>query len=197
MIVEMQALEQSGSWELVSLPSSKKAIGCRWLDRMTQLIVSKLSWYRRLVGNLIYLTITTSDIFFAIGVVSQFIKKQNIVAHSSAEAKYRAMASATYELIWIKQLIQELKFADVQSMKLYCDNQANLHIASNPIFHERIKYIEIDCHFVREKLLAKEISTKFVNSSNQLGDILTISLKGPHIQVISSKLGAYNLYVLA
>jgi len=58
----------------------------------------------------------------------------------------------------IKQLIQELKFCEVQPMKLYCDNQAALHIASNPEFHERTKHTEIDCHFVREKLLTKEIS---------------------------------------
>ncbi|RDY10922.1 Copia protein, partial [Mucuna pruriens] len=191
--------------------------------------------YRRLVGKLIYLTITRPDISFAMGVVSQFMqalcvdhwaailrilryikktpkqgllyenkgdthisgncdanwarppidrrsttgfcisiggnvvswksKKQNTVVRSSAKAEYRAMASVTCKLIWVKQLIQELEFAYVQPMKLYCDNQAALHIASNPIFHERIKHIEIDCHFVREKLLAKEISTEFVNSS--------------------------------
>ncbi|RDX90521.1 Copia protein, partial [Mucuna pruriens] len=91
----------------------------------------------------------------------------------------------------------ELKFADVQRMKLYGDNQATLHIASNLIFHERTKHIEIDCHFVREKLLAKEISTKFVNSNNQLADIFTKSLNGPQIQAICSKLGAYNLYALS
>ncbi|RDX63451.1 hypothetical protein CR513_58115, partial [Mucuna pruriens] len=165
--------------------------------------------YRRLVGKLIYLTITRPNISFAVGVVSQFMqapcvdhwavvlhisrrhldrvcyvriretpiyhtiyysKKQNTVARSSAEVEYRAMASATCELIWVKQLIQELKFADVQPMKLYCDNQAALHIASNPVFHERTKRIEIDCHFVREKLLAKEISTEFVNSWSRGND---------------------------
>ncbi|RDX96987.1 putative ribonuclease H protein, partial [Mucuna pruriens] len=57
------------------------------------------------------------------------------------------MASATCKLIWVKQLIQELKFTDVQPMKLYCDNQVALHIVSNLVFHERTKHIEIDCHF--------------------------------------------------
>ena len=67
-----------------------------------------------------------------------------------AEVEYRAMAVATCELIWIKQLLQELKFGNTQQMKLCCDNQAVLHIASNPVFLERTKNIEIDCHFVFE-----------------------------------------------
>ena len=83
--------------------------------------------------------------------VSWKSKKQNTIARSSAETEYRAMALATCKLIWVKQLIQELKFTYVQPMKLYCDNQAALHIASNPVFHERTKHIEIDCHFIREK----------------------------------------------
>ncbi|RDX95269.1 Copia protein, partial [Mucuna pruriens] len=126
---------------------------------------------------------STTSFCISIGgnVVSWKSKKQNTIARSSAEAEYRAMASTTCELIWVKQLIQELKFADVQPMKLYRDNQVALHIASNPVFHERTKHIEIDCYFVREKFLTKEI-IEFVNSSNQLADIFTKSLMGPQIQ---------------
>ena len=66
---------------------------------------------------------------------------------------------------WIKQLLQELKLCD-QQMKLYCDNQVAIHIAFNPVFHKRTKHVEIECHFVRENLLFKEISAKFVNSND-------------------------------
>ena len=82
-------------------------------------------------------------------------------------------------------------------MKLYCDNKAVLHIASNPVFHERTKHIEIGCHFIWEKLLSKEIVTEFINSNDQPADILTKSIRGPRIQFIYSKLGAYDLYVPA
>lgn len=78
--------------------------------------------------------------------------------------------------MWIKQLLQELKLCEIQKMKLYCDNQVAFHIASNPVFHERTKHIEIDCHFVRE-FLSKEISSEFLSSNDQLGDILTKSLR--------------------
>jgi len=68
------------------------------------------------------------------------------------------MASATCELMWVKKLLKELKFCKVQHTQLHCANQTELHIALNPIFHERTKHIEFDCHFVQQKLLAKEIS---------------------------------------
>jgi len=61
---------------------------------------------------------------------------------------------------------------------MYCDNYIALHIASNPVFHERTKHIEINCHFVLEKLFSKEICTEFVGSNDQLADLLTKSLRG-------------------
>jgi len=62
--------------------------------------------------------------------------------------KYRAMSSATCELIWLKQLLKELQFGEVTQMTLICDNQVTFHISSNPVYHEKTKHIEIDSHFI-------------------------------------------------
>ena len=91
-------------------------------------------------------------VFIGGNLISWKSKKQDVVAKSNAEAEYRAMALATCEFIWLKHLLRELRFGKDEQMKLVCDNQAALHIASNPVFHERTKHIEVDCHFIREKI---------------------------------------------
>ena len=119
------------------------------------------------------------------------------MARSSVEAEYRAMALANCELIWLKQLLKELRFGNDGQMTLVCDNQATLHIASNPVFHERTKHIKVDYHFIQEKIASGCMTISFVNSSDRLVDIFTNSLRGPRIQFICNKLGAYNLYALS
>ena len=107
------------------------------------------------------------------------------------------MALATCELIWLRHLLQELRFRKDEQMKLICDNQDALHIESNPVFHERTKYIEVDCHFIKENIASRCITTSFVNSSDQLADVLTKSLRDPRIKYICNQFGAFNLYAPA
>jgi len=103
--------------------------------------------------------------------VSWKIKKQGTVSRSSAKAEYKAMANVTSELIWIKSFLPAMGVFLSSPMKLFCDSQATLHIAKNPVFHERTKQIEINCHFVRERTLVGDLVTCHVSSKNQLAGI--------------------------
>lgn len=98
------------------------------------------------------------------------------------------------ELIWLRQLLQKLGRENINQMKLICDDQDTLHIASNLVFHERTKHIKIDCHFVRQKIEPKCITIIYVNSNDQLADVFTMALKKPRIEYICNNLRAYDLY---
>ncbi|CAN4097009.1 unnamed protein product [Withania somnifera] len=104
------------------------------------------------------------------------------------------MAKSTREIMWIYRLLKEVGLKFSMPPKLWCDNQAALHIASNPAFHERTKHIEIDCHFVREKIQIGLISTGYIKTGEQLGDIFTKALNGVRIDYLCNKLGMINIY---
>jgi len=116
-------------------------------------------------------------------------KKQGTVSRSSSEAEYRAMAQAASEVTWLVRLLEELGLHKLTPVQLHCDNQSAIHIAKNPVFHERTKHIEIDCHFTRDKVLEGLLQLSYLPTSEQLADILTKVLPGPQFQQLLSKLG--------
>ena len=93
-----------------------------------------------------------------------------------------------------RNLLGEIGFPQSKPMKMWGDNQAAIQIATNPVFHERIKHIEVDCHFTREKLEDGTITTPHIRTENQLADVLTKALPGTRINSICNKLGMINIY---
>ena len=83
------------------------------------------------------------------------------------------MAAITCEFTWLTYLLQALQVTVPSPAKLYCDNQTTQHIAAYPVFHERTKHIEMDCHMIREKIQSCQITTAFTPSYTQLVDIFT------------------------
>lgn len=79
-------------------------------------------------------------------------KKQKVVSKSSTEAEYRALSLGATEVIWLKSLLSELEIELSQIRLMWCDNKSAIALAENPVFHGRTKHIEIDVHFIREKI---------------------------------------------
>jgi len=128
-------------------------------------------------------------VFFEGSLISWKSKKQGTVSLSSAEAEYRSMRRVVAELSWITRLLAEFNVNSIVPVPVHCDNQAAIYIARNPVFHERTKHIELDCHFVREKLMAGLITLHYVLSQTQLADVLTKPLSGPSYRDAIRKLG--------
>lgn len=121
-------------------------------------------------------------------------KKQTTVARSSSEAEYKALAFATCELQWIQFLLDDLKIVHSKQPVLYCDNKSALHIAANPVFHERTKHLEIDCHVVCDKVNNGLMKLLPMPSANQVAYLFTKALLPQVFSHLASKLHMLNIY---
>ncbi|PNX90529.1 putative copia-type protein, partial [Trifolium pratense] len=204
-------------------------------------LLQDVSQYRRLIGRLIYLTISRPDITYAVNRLSQFMakpktvhlqavhhllqylkatadqgllfpanssdrltayvdadwgscQKQATVAQSSAEAEYRALASVTTELLWMKQLLSDFGIS-VPSVKVLCDSKSAIQLAHDPTTHERTKHIDIDCHFLRQHVQSGFLNLIHVKSNQQLAGCLTKPLAKVQFRELMSKLGILNIYL--
>ena len=110
-------------------------------------------------------------------------KKQPTVALSSTEAEYRAACSGTCEVVWLRRLLGEIGFSQQSPSIVLCENQSCLAIARNPVFHARTKHIEVQYHFVREKILDSTIYLEHCSTTDNLADLYTKAL--PNALVVS------------
>lgn len=107
------------------------------------------------------------------------------------------MAHGVCELLQLKLLLSELGFQISRPITLYCDNKAAISIAHNPIQHDRTKHIEVDRHFIKEKLMSEQICIPYVPSQNQLTDVFTKGLPTTIFQSLVHKLGMCSIYIPA
>lgn len=132
--------------------------------------------------------------FLGGNLVSWRSKKQNVVARSSAEAEFRALAHGLCEMLWLKIILTDCKIKWEEPMVLHCDNKSAISIAHNPVQHDRTKHVEIDRHFIKEKLEEGTVRISFVRSENQLADVLTKGIHCSRFMDLTSKLGLIDLY---
>lgn len=104
------------------------------------------------------------------------------------------MASAVCELTWLYNLLHELHFSIPTPIPLYSDNTSAIHIAENPILHERTKHIELDCHLVRDKVNAGFIVPTYLPTVVQPADLFTKPMPAARASSLLSKLGVLNLF---
>ncbi|CAL8151472.1 unnamed protein product [Prunus armeniaca] len=139
---------------------------------------------------------STSGYFTFVGgnLVTWRSKKQNVVALSSAEAEFRGITKGICELLWLRKLLTELGYKPTSTMNLFCDNRAAIAIAQNPVQHDRTKHVEVDRHFIKQKLEAKVFQFPFVKSEDQLADILTKAISSKVFHNSLDQLGIGDIY---
>uniref|UniRef100_A0A2N9GH85 Reverse transcriptase Ty1/copia-type domain-containing protein n=1 Tax=Fagus sylvatica TaxID=28930 RepID=A0A2N9GH85_FAGSY len=201
-------------------------------------LLSDPSVYRRLVGRLLYLTVTRQGISYSVQKLSQFMSKPTTLHLTAAHRVIRYIkgtpgqglffpCSNDFQLKGFSDLdwascpdtrrsvtgyctflgilwslgnqrnntqCQDLQIDHSQKALLFSDSKAALHIAANPVYHERTKHIELDCHLIREKIQNWLIRTLHVRSENQLADLMTKALGTQQFKYLVDKIEVHNIY---
>ncbi|KAD3640561.1 hypothetical protein E3N88_29784 [Mikania micrantha] len=115
-------------------------------------------------------------IYLGDNLISWSSKRQTTVSRSSAEAEYRAVSNVVADIYWIRNLLLELHQFHSKASIVYCDNISAIYLTANPVLHQRTKHIELDIHFVREKIQRGHIQVLHIPSRFQIADIFTKGL---------------------
>lgn len=115
-------------------------------------------------------------------------KKQNVVSRSSVESEYRALANATTDIVWFQSLCKELGIAVNSTSLLWCDNKSAITLASNLVFNAHTKHIQVDMHYVWEKIQDKSLQVGHVPSEDQIADVFTKALGETRFLLLRNRL---------
>ncbi|KAL5583478.1 hypothetical protein UlMin_015920 [Ulmus minor] len=137
----------------------------------------------------------TSGYVFMLGstAVSWSSKKQPIVTLSTAEAEFVAATSCACQAIWLRKILEELKFKQTDSTQIFCDNSSAIKLSKNPVFHGRCKHIDVKYHFLRDLTKDEVIDIVYCRSEDQVADIFTKPLKLASFLKLRKLLGVYAL----
>jgi len=130
---------------------------------------------------------------FKSGAVSWSSKKQPTIELSSMEAEYRAPTIVACEVAWLQKLLSDLGQSVDAHVVICCDNINNILLANNLVYHARTKHIEVHYHFIREKVLAKEIDLIYVNTEDQVADIFIKALGTNKLKRFRKMLGVLEV----
>jgi hypothetical protein len=103
------------------------------------------------------------------------------------------MANATAEIMWLQTLLKELSVPCPSAARLWCDNMGAKYLSSNPIFHGRMKHIEVDCHFVWDQVSKRLLDVWFISTDDQLADGFTKALPQQRFHQFSRNLNLVQL----
>jgi hypothetical protein len=146
------------------------------------------------VGNVSYRRSTSGFMFsFGSGAISWSSKKQPIVALSSTKAEYRGATIVACEVVWLQKLLSDLGQSVDAPIVIYCDNIDSILLANNPVYHAKTKHIGVHYHFIREKVLAKEIDLIHVSTEDQVADIFTKALGTDKLKKFRKMLGVLEV----
>jgi len=130
-------------------------------------------------------------VYFNGNCVSWTSRKQESVALSTCEAEFIAIAKLLQELLFFKQLLNEMFDQSITSMIIYTDNQSAINLSSHSINHIRSKHIDIKLHFIRDHIKSKSLQLQFIDSQHQTADIFTKPLNRDKLNQHKFKLNLF------
>ena len=125
--------------------------------------------------------------------VSWLSKKQSSISLSTAEAEYIAAAACCTQVLWMKQMLQDIYIPFEDPILILCDNTSAISISKNPVMHSKTKHIPIKYHFVREQVLGKIIKLDYIGTKDQVADIFTKPLPKEAFEYLRQKLGVVSI----